>query len=103
MSDSTVRARVSLAIVAALLAVVSVIALVTADFRPPASVIGWAIAGPIAVSLLAIYAVGDARARLAPEYVARASATWVYRAALVVTSIAIVIDALSVGVWLGRL
>ncbi|MDR7083608.1 hypothetical protein J2X01_002903 [Arthrobacter ginsengisoli] len=88
------------AIACALVAIV-----VAAGFgaSPPLAISAWFVGGPIAIALIACFSLRDTRARTHTLYSADARVPWIYRLALVLSLAAVVVSALSIANWVGRL
>ena len=65
--------------------------------------ISWVLAGPAAIGLLAIFLTKDTNARARALYAAPAWVPWAYRAVLLVALVAIVLSAIRIADWAGRL
>lgn len=63
----------------------------------------WVLAGPIAIALVAVFSIQDTRARTAAMYSSSSFVTWLYRGAIVLSLIAVIISALKIADWVGRL
>lgn len=69
---------------------------------PPLAVIGWVLAGPVAIGALAIYTSADTRRRAQPLYVAPNWLTAGYYACLGVCLVGVIISAVRIALWVGR-
>jgi len=63
----------------------------------------WVLAGPVAIGLLAVFLTKDTNARARALYAAPAWVPWAYRAVLLVALVAIVLSAIHIADWAGRL
>ncbi|MFB9164010.1 MULTISPECIES: hypothetical protein [Arthrobacter] len=63
----------------------------------------WILAGPIAIALVAVFSIQDTRARTAALYSSSGFVSWLYRGAIVLSLIAVVISALKIADWVGRI
>ena len=63
----------------------------------------WVLAGPAAIGLLAVFLTKDTNARARALYAAPAWVPWAYRAVLLVALVAIVLSAIRIADWAGRL
>lgn len=69
---------------------------------PPLAVIGWLLAGPVAIGALAVYISIDTRRRAGAVYVAPNWLTAAYYACLVVCLAGVVVAAVRIALWVGR-
>ncbi|MFG1929940.1 hypothetical protein ACGFK1_04705 [Mycobacterium sp. NPDC048908] len=69
----------------------------------PIAVIGWALAGPVAIGVMALYLATDTKRRAEPVYLRPEWLTMAYAAVAVLAVAGIVASALSVAFWVGRL
>ena len=84
----------------------AVVALVVAAFlgaSPTLAISAWVVGGPVAIALIACFSLRDTRARTHTLYSADAKVPWIYRLALVLSLAAVVVSALSIANWVGRL
>lgn len=84
----------------------AVVALVVAagfGASPPLAFSAWLLGGPVAIALVACFSLRDTRARTYPLYSAAGSVPWIYRLALVVSLAAVIVSALHIANWVGRL
>lgn len=84
----------------------SIIAMFVALFlgdTPFLAIGAWAFAGPVAIALVAVFSFRDTRARTAALYSSSDFVTWLYRGAIVLSLIAVVISALKIADWVGRI
>ncbi len=65
--------------------------------------VGWALAGPIAIGVMALYVAADTRRRAEPVYLRPEWLTMAYAGVAMLAVAAIVVSALSVAFWVGRL
>jgi hypothetical protein len=63
----------------------------------------WILSGPVAIGLLAVFGTRDTKERAKSFYSSPSSTTWLYRAALVLALIGVVVSALRLAEWVGRL
>lgn len=70
---------------------------------PAMAITGWAIGGPAAIVLLAVFSLHDTRARTSAMYSASGLATWLCRAVLLLSMVAVVIGALRIANWIGHI
>lgn len=66
-------------------------------------VVGWIFAGPVALSLLALFSLRDTARRANPWYVVNEMAAWLYRLAIVTALVGVVACALRIALYVGRL
>lgn len=66
-------------------------------------IIGWLIAGPVAILMLGNFTTTDVRRRAAGMYASRQAATVLYWVAAIVTLIAVVVTAILTALWVGHL
>lgn len=85
--------------------VVAVLALVVASVwrEITGGVLGWVLAGPVAIGLLCLFSVRDAKARENPWYAISSGATWWYRALVVVALVGIGVSAWTIADFVARL
>jgi hypothetical protein len=62
----------------------------------------WLAAGPVAISLLALFVTHDIGQRARPIYAARPWVSWLHRATMVLIVIAVFLSALRIADWAGR-
>jgi hypothetical protein len=87
-------------------AVAGVVAVSVAIFLrtgPWPAFVAWALAGPIAIGMLAAFSRSDIRERARPIYSSRPSTSTLYWSAVVVAAIGIGISAWQIADWAGRL
>jgi hypothetical protein len=70
---------------------------------PALAISAWLLGGPVAIALVACFSLRDTRARTHTLYSAAGSVPWIYRLALVVSLAAVVVSALHIANWVGRL
>ena len=70
---------------------------------PPLAISSWFVGGPVAIALIACFSLRDTRARTHTLYSADARVPWIYRLSLVLSLAAVVVSALSIANWVGRL
>ncbi|MDO5752287.1 hypothetical protein [Arthrobacter sp.] len=70
---------------------------------PALTVAAWVLAGPVAIALVAVYSFRDTKARTAALYSSSGSATWLYRVAIMLSLVAVVVSALRIADWVGRI
>lgn len=88
------------------LVVASVVALVLPPgfgASTPLAISAWFLGGPFAIALVACFSLRDTRARTHTLYSAARSVPWIYRLALVLSLAAVVVSALHIANWVGRL
>lgn len=83
-------------------AIAFVLALVLGG-SPVVAVGAWVLAGPVAIALVAIFSFQDTRARTAALYSSSGFATWLYRGAIILSLVAVVVSALRIADWVGRI
>lgn len=66
-------------------------------------IIGWLIAGPVAILMLGNFTTTDVRRRAAGMYASRSAATTLYWMAAILTLIAVIVTAILTALWVGRL
>lgn len=66
-------------------------------------IIGWVIAGPVAILMLGNYTTTDVKRRASGMYASRPAASTLYWVAAIVTIIAVIVTALLTALWVGRL
>lgn len=84
----------------------AIVALVVAagfGASPPLAISSWFVGGPVAIALIACFSLRDTRARTHTLYSADARVPWIYRLSLVLSLAAVVVSALSIANWVGRL
>lgn len=64
---------------------------------------GWVLAGPLALGLLALFTLKDTARRANPWYLVHAVAPWLYRVAVVAALVGVVVCALRIALYVGRL
>lgn len=69
---------------------------------PAMAFVAWALAGPAAVLLLAVFSVRDVRRQAAPVYTAPPWTSAVYWLVVLVVAVAVVASAWQIGQWSGR-
>ncbi|WP_190987949.1 hypothetical protein [Pseudarthrobacter sulfonivorans] len=84
-------------------AVVSLVVAAGFGATPALAISAWLVGGPIAIALIAFFSLRDTRARTHTLYSADAMVPWIYRLALVLSLAAVVISALNIANWVGRL
>lgn len=67
------------------------------------ALIGWALAGPVAIGVLALYVARDTARQVAPVYLRPEWLTMAYAAVAALAVVGIVVSSLSVAFWVGRL
>jgi hypothetical protein len=70
---------------------------------PALAISAWLLGGPVAIALVACFSLRDTRARTHPLYSAGRSVPWIYRLAVVASLAAVVVSALHIANWAGRL
>ena len=65
--------------------------------------VGWVLAGPVAIGVMALYVAADTKRRAEPVYLRPEWLTMAYAAVAVLAVAGIVVSALSVAFWVGRL
>jgi hypothetical protein len=70
---------------------------------PALAISAWLVGGPVAIAMIAFFSLRDTRARTHTLYSADAMVPWIYRLALVLSLAAVVISALNIANWVGRL
>lgn len=70
---------------------------------PALAISAWLVGGPVAIAMIAFFSLRDTRARTHTLYSADAMVPWIYRLALVLSLAAVVISALNIANWIGRL
>lgn len=91
-----------LACCAAITVIGGILAL-TLGSLPPVAIVAWVLCGPMAIGLLALFTSRDTHQRSLPVY---AAAGWVkpaYIACLVLCGAAVLISAIRIALWVGRL
>jgi len=63
----------------------------------------WALAGPISIGLFSVFSLRDTKQRSKPLYGERAAVTWIFRAGWVLAFIGVILAALRLADWAGRL
>lgn len=84
----------------------AIVALVVAagfGASPVLAISAWLVGGPVAIALIAFFSLRDTRARAHTLYSADARVPWIYRFALVLSLAAVVLSALCIADWAGRL
>jgi len=69
----------------------------------PLAWVAWVLSGPVAIGLLAVFGLRDTKERAKSFYSSPSSTTWLYRSALVLALIGVVVSALRLAEWVGRL
>jgi hypothetical protein len=67
------------------------------------AIVAWLLGGPVAIALIAFFSLRDTRARTHTLYSSEAMVPWIYRLALVLSLAAVVVSALNIADWVGRL
>jgi hypothetical protein len=70
---------------------------------PLITLAAWFVAGPVAISLFAVFTYRDTAFRTDALYSVAAWVTWLYRLGLIVVFAAIITSALAIALWVGRL
>lgn len=70
---------------------------------PVMAISAWLVGGPVAIALIAFFSLRDTRARTQTLYSAEPSVPWIYRLALVLSLASVVLSALRIADWAGRL
>lgn len=86
--------------------VVAAVAVVTAAVfgrSVPVAFAAWALAGPVAIGLLAVFAVRDTRERSRPLYTSPSWTPTLYWSVIVVAAVGIALSAWRIADWAGRL
>lgn len=65
--------------------------------------IAWALSGPLAIGAFAVFSLRDTKQRAKPLYGQRASAIWLHRVGLVLALVGVVLSAIAIAGWAGRL
>lgn len=89
-----------------LAAAVALIAIVVATIfggNPFAAISAWILGGPLAIASLAVFTMRDTRARTFVLYSASGLVPWLYGVTLLASSTAVVLSALRIADWVGRL
>jgi hypothetical protein len=86
-------------------AIAAIAIVITALFggNPAAAISAWILGGPVAIAFLAFFTMRDTRARTFVLYSASELVAWLYGGTLLVSSIAVVMSALRIADWVGRL
>jgi len=84
-------------------AVVSIGVVIVLGGAPIAAITAWLLGGPIAIVLLAVFSIRDTQARTYPLYSSGELVPWIYRLGFVLSAVAIVISAMRIANWMGRL
>lgn len=87
-------------IVAALMGVALVI---IAGSAVPLSWTAWALAGPIAIGLYSVFSLRDTKQRSKPLYGERVAVTWILRIGWLLAFVGVILAALRLADWAGRL
>lgn len=82
-------------------AVAAAIALVLGT-EPAVAVAAWALAGPVAIGLFAVYLLLDTRGRTQLMYSPPSWTPWLYRGGLLVVLLAVIVCAGRIALWAGR-
>jgi len=69
---------------------------------PALAVLAWAVAGPVAVALLAVFSARDARRQAAPIYTSPSWTKTAYWGVVLVVGLALLVTAWQIGQWTGR-
>lgn len=83
--------------------VLSVVVAALFGASPALAILAWLVGGPVAIALIAFFSLRDTRARTHTLYSADAMVPWLYRLALVLSLAAVVVSALNIANWAGRL
>ncbi|QHC57194.1 hypothetical protein [Rathayibacter sp. VKM Ac-2760] len=70
--------------------------------EPVPAFVAWALAGPVAIGLFAVYLLLDTRRRTQLMYSPPTWAPWLYRGGLVVVLLAVIACAARIALWAGR-
>jgi hypothetical protein len=84
-------------------AVVSLVVAAGFGASPALAISAWLVGGPVAIALIAFFQLRDTRARTLTLYSADAMVPWLHRLALVLSLAAVVMSALNIANWVGRL
>jgi hypothetical protein len=84
-------------------AVVSLVVAAGFGASPALAISAWLVGGPVAIALIAFFSLRDTQARTRTLYSADAMVPWLYRLALVLSLAAVVVSALNIANWVGRL
>ncbi|NQX12320.1 hypothetical protein HQQ80_11840 [Microbacteriaceae bacterium VKM Ac-2855] len=101
-SPSSVRTPVGWLIAGIAVALVSAAAALVLGTEPGIAVAAWALAGPVAIGLFAVYLLLDTRRRTQLMYSPPTWAPWVYRGGLVVVLLAVIACSGRIALWAGR-
>lgn len=84
-------------------AVIALVLALIVGGDPVMAVTAWILAGPVAIALVAVFSFQDTRARTAALYSSSDFATWLYRGVIILSLIAVVVSALRIADWVGRI
>ncbi|GGK99763.1 hypothetical protein GCM10007382_19610 [Salinibacterium xinjiangense] len=84
-------------------AVTGAVVAIVLGHAPPLAWLAWALAGPIAIGLFSIFSLRDTKQRAMPLYGERAAVTWTLRIGWVLAFVGVVLAALRLADWAGRL
>ena len=102
-SDEPAKAPVIWLAGAIACSVVSLVVAAVFGATPALAISAWLVGGPVAIALIAFFSLRDTRARTHTLYSADAMVPWIYRLALVLSLAGVVISALNIANWAGRL
>ncbi|QCB96203.1 hypothetical protein E5206_04060 [Arthrobacter sp. PAMC25564] len=89
--------------IAAAAAALSIGVALTFGQLPAAAISAWFLGGPVAIAAVALFSLKDTRARTFTLYSGSAVAPWMQRLALLASLVAVVVSALHIANWAGRL
>lgn len=86
-------------------AVIAVVGLVLAVvfWANPIALVGWALAGPVAIGVMALYVARDTALRAEPVYLRPDWLSMAYAAVAAVAVIGVVVSSVSIALWAGHL
>lgn len=90
-------------IVAGVLALIGLVVGAALGASGPLAVVGWVLAGPVAIGVLSAFTLLDTNRRAMPVYAEPGWTKPAYWAVLAVAAIGIIICALRIADWIGRL
>jgi hypothetical protein len=88
---------------AAAVASIAIVVATTFGGNPFAAISAWILGGPLAIASMAVFTMRDTRARTFVLYSASGLVPWLYGVTLLVSSTAVVMSALRIADWVGRL
>jgi hypothetical protein len=102
-ASQMMRSPVKWLFLAAAVASIAIVVATTFGGNPFAAISAWILGGPLAIASMAVFTMRDTRARTFVLYSASGLVPWLYGVTLLVSSTAVVMSALRIADWVGRL